>query len=87
MPPVLMIRCDNPACKNFGEPEHVPGQDGQRKRRNEKIMGPYGWHQGEGWCVGSGPAYIYMACSNECVGPAIAELVRLAQAEYDGNGD
>jgi hypothetical protein len=80
---VLMIRCDNPACKSIGEPEHVPGRDGPKKR-NEKITGPYGWHQGHGWCVGSGPSYDYMACSDECVGPAITELVRQAQAEDDG---
>jgi hypothetical protein len=73
-----MIKCDNPKCKSVGDPEHVPGQYGQRKKRGEKVMGPYGWHQGDGWLVGCGPSYSYMACSTECVGPAVAHLLEMA---------
>lgn len=72
----LMIECDNPNCDNLGHPEHVPGQDGAPKRKGDKIMAPYGWHQGEGWLMGSGPNYSYMACSDECVGPAIIGVLR-----------
>jgi len=85
MSEVLMIRCDNPECKRVGVPEHVPGQYGQRKRKGERVMAPYGWHQGEGFLVGCGPSYSYMACSVECVGPAIIDLLRLAvEAERNG---
>jgi hypothetical protein len=80
----LMIKCDNPKCKNVGLPEYVPGVDGPKKK-GAKVMGPYGWHQGDGWLVGSGPDYHYMACSTECVGPAIADLLRLAY-EKERNG-
>jgi hypothetical protein len=73
---VLMIRCDNPDCKAIGSPEYVPGQNGERKKRNAKVVAPYGWHQGEGWCVGTVPMFDYVACSTECVGPAITEQVR-----------
>ena len=85
MAEVLMIKCDNPKCESVGYPEHVPGQYGQRKKRGEKVVGPYGWHQGDGWCVGSGPNYSYMACSNECVGPAIIAVgQRAMDAEMEG---
>jgi hypothetical protein len=79
-----MIECDNPSCKVVGQPEFVPGREGPKKR-GQRIMGPYGWHQGDGWLVGSGPAYTYMACSAECVGPAIVALVEEARRrENDG---
>ena len=45
-------------------------------------MAPYGWHQGDGWLMGCGPNYTYMACSTECVGPAVAQVLFLA-AEKD----
>jgi hypothetical protein len=76
---VLMIRCDNPKCKSVGPPEHVPGPG--RKRKNERVTAPYGWHMGDGWCVGSGPSYAYMACSDECVGPAVIDLIERAREE------
>jgi hypothetical protein len=78
----LMIKCDNPKCESFGHPEHVPGQYGQRKKKGERVMAPYGWHQGDGWLMGCGPNYTYMACSTECVGPAVAQVLMLA-AEKD----
>ena len=81
----LMIKCDNPKCENVGLPEHIPGLDGAPKRKNERVMAPYGWHMGDGFCMGSGPDYSYMACSDECVGPAITELVYQAR-EKDQNG-
>src|SRR6185295_4691205 len=56
----LMIRCDNPTCESVGLPEHVPGQYGERPKKNERVMAPYGCHQGDGWLVGSGPGYSYM---------------------------
>lgn len=68
-----MIKCDNPKCKSYGSPEFVPGVDGP-KRRGQKVVGPYGWHQGDGWVIGCGPNYSYVACSDECVGPAIAAM-------------
>ena len=71
----LMIKCDNPKCENVGLPEHIPGQYGQRKKKGERVMAPYGWHQGDGWLMGCGPNYTYMACSDACVGPAIENLV------------
>jgi hypothetical protein len=71
----LMIACDNPKCSSVGDPEWVPGQDGKRKRKGQVPTGPYGWHQGSGWLVGCGPDYVYYACSSECVGPAINEVV------------
>lgn len=73
----LMIKCDNPKCTSVGLPEFVPGQDGP-KRKGQRVMGPYGWHQGDGFLIGCGPSYTYMACSDECVGPAVADLKRLA---------
>jgi hypothetical protein len=79
----LMIVCDNPKCKSVGEPEFVPGREGPKKR-GQSVMGPYGWHQGEGWLIGCGPAYAYNACSTECVGPAVTEILRqVRQAEED----
>lgn len=77
---VLMIKCDNPTCKSLGAPEFVPGQYGP-KRRGEKVMAPYGWHQGEGFLMGSGPNYAYMACSDSCVGPAIIDKLKRAYEE------
>jgi hypothetical protein len=74
-----MIACDNPKCEVVGQPEHIPGQYGGRKKKGERVMAPYGWHQGDGWLQGSGPAYTYMACSDECVGPAIVDLVDAAR--------
>jgi hypothetical protein len=80
-----MIACDNPKCENVGTPEHIPGEFGQRKRKGEKVMAPYGWHQGDGFLMGCGPDYSYMACSDECVGPAITDLVeRAREAERNG---
>lgn len=78
MSEVLMISCDNPKCTSVGAPEWVPGQDGHRKKRGEKVMGPYAWHQGEGHLVGCGPSYRYHACSEECVGPAITHALEQA---------
>jgi hypothetical protein len=81
----LMIKCDNPKCENVGLPEHVPGQYGARKKKGERVMAPYGWHQGDGWLQGTGPAYTYMCCSDECVGPAVAMLCSEArERERDG---
>jgi hypothetical protein len=76
----LMIVCDNPDCKSVGTPEFIPGQDGP-KRKGQRIMGPYGWHQGDGFLIGCGPSYRYMACSDACVGPAVTALVRAARDE------
>jgi hypothetical protein len=76
----LMIVCDNPDCKSVGEPEFIPGQDGP-KRKGQRVMGPYGWHQGDGFNIGCGPSYTYMACSDACVGPAVTALVRAARDE------
>lgn len=81
----LMIRCDNPTCESVGLPEHVPGQYGERPKKGERVMAPYGWHQGDGFLMGCGPSYTYMACSDECVGPAIVDLVRIAR-EKDRDG-
>jgi len=79
-----MIECDNPKCDSFGRPEFVPGEFGQRKKKSDRVMGPYGWHQGDGWLVGCGPNYTYFACSDECVGPAItAVLDNARRAEND----
>lgn len=69
-----MIQCDNPKCKSTGLPEFVPGREGPKKK-GQRIMGPDGWHQGDGFLVGCGPDYTYMACSTECVGPAVAHLL------------
>ena len=80
----LMIKCDNPECKSIGEPEWVPGQDGQRKRRGQRATPPYGWHDGSGWVVGCGPHYLYVACSNACVGPAIVAMTDKARQEENG---
>jgi hypothetical protein len=80
----LMIKCDNPRCSNIGEPEFVPGENGTRKKKSDRIMAPYGWHQGDGWLQGCGPSYTYMACSDACVGPAVISLVEMARdAERD----
>ena len=74
-----MIVCDNPDCGSMGDPEFIPGQDGP-KRRGQRVMAPYGWHQGDGWLQGCGPSYTYMACSDACVGPAVVAVV---EAERD----
>jgi hypothetical protein len=77
-----MIKCDNPLCSTIGEPEHIPGK---RPKKNERLMAPYGWHMGDGWLIGTGPNYTYFACSDECVGPAVMDLVERARRdERDG---
>ena len=78
-----MIRCDNPTCENVGTPEFVPGEYGQRKRKGERVMAPYGWHMGDGFLMGCGPSYTYMACSDACVGPAVTEKIRQYHEEED----
>jgi hypothetical protein len=80
-----MIKCDNPTCESTGIPEFVPGEHGERKKKGDRVMAPYGWHQGDGWVQGSGPNYTYMACSDACVGPAIENLCYEAR-EADRNG-
>ena len=80
---ILMIECDNPECESVGTPEHVPGEFG-RKKKDDKVMGPYGWHQGDGWLVGCGPAYTYHACSGSCVGPAIEHVLYEARERENG---
>ena len=84
MTEVLMIKCDNPKCENVGLPEFVPGRESP-KRKGQEVMAPYSWHQGSGFLMGCGPSYKYMACSNECVGPAIIDVLRLA-VEKDEDG-
>jgi hypothetical protein len=79
----LMIKCDNPKCSSIGEPEFVPGQYGPKKR-GQRVMGPYGWHQGDAWIVGCGPSFVYMACSTECVGPAVMDLLEQARRKERG---
>lgn len=74
----LMIACDNPKCKSFGLPEFVPGRESPKKK-GQRVMGPYGWHQGDGFNIGCGPSYTYMACSDACVGPAVIALVEAAR--------
>lgn len=74
----LMIACDNPKCKSIDRPEFIPGQDGPKKK-GQRVMAPYGWHQGEGWLQGCGPSYRYMACSDACVGPAVIHVVEAAR--------
>lgn len=72
---VLMVQCDNPKCDSVGHPECVV--------RNRVKNGPYGWHQGKGGLVGCGPNYTYMACSRECVGPAIIAQLKAAYEENE----
>jgi hypothetical protein len=83
----LMIKCDNPKCESVGLPEHVPltPQGKRSTQKGERVMAPYGWHQGDGWVQGSGPSYTYMACSDACVGPAVEDLVYMAR-EVDRDG-
>jgi hypothetical protein len=80
----MMVECDNPGCESVGAPEWIPGQDGRRKRKSDRVIAPYRWHQGSGNRVGCGPSYEYVACTTDCVGPAIAEMERQARAEEDG---
>jgi hypothetical protein len=76
-----MIVCDNPECEETGSPEYVPGEFGERKRKGQKIQGPYGWVQANVWLVGTGPAFTIMTCSVDCVEAAVVSL--LDQARYE----
>jgi hypothetical protein len=77
----LMIKCDNPKCKSVGVPEWEPSEE--ERATGTRPTGPYGWHQGSGWLVGCGPKYIFDACSDECVGPAIEAVLREAREEEE----
>lgn len=79
-----MIACDNPECKSVDTPEFVPGQYGERKRKGQKIQGPYGWLQANVWLVGTGPSFTLMTCSIDCVEPAVISLLQQARDEDRG---
>lgn len=77
MAEVLSIKCDNPVCRNLDTPEHVPWLEENRKRRKtDRITGPYGWIELEGWMVGCGPNIQIVVCSVQCVEPAIDDALR-----------
>ena len=62
---------------------YAESEDGKRKGKGERVIGPYGWHEGDGWLVGGGPNYHYVACSDECVGPAIIGVIEEIRRKED----
>jgi hypothetical protein len=67
---VHKIACDNPDCRQIGEPEHYEtNKDGSIKAKS--LRPPYGWWLVQAGCQGPGPYVKLMTCSVECVTPAL----------------
>lgn len=72
---VKLVGCDNPTCKQTGEPEH------ETKRSHRP---PYGWFTSKVVSQGTGVNVTVETCSRDCITPAV---IAAAYAEEDDSTD
>lgn len=76
---ILMAQCENPKCELYKALEYPDTWlDVGELKKVKDVSPPYGWLSASVDVIGSGPHVGVVACSVECLGPAVEHAVQEA---------